>query len=227
MVHFPGLAHPRLCIQRGVVRFYRTGLPHSEIPGSKLVCSSPRLIAACHVLLRLLAPRHPPYALSSLTIKFTQSTPWVNYGASVRAHVRAPGTCCFVPDSVVKEPPIVFDRGPEARSSGADLLFSRLPQPETKNPASSRVVPPRTATGRSPNSTAFQEVSVVRISGSFLQPIIIAKSWSNASIFLIGLRLGSPPGNRQRELGSAFSTILFLVVGKITSWQVGAWHGIR
>ena len=46
----------------------RRGLPHSEIPGSKLVCSSPRLIAAYCVLHRLLAPRHSPYALSSLTI---------------------------------------------------------------------------------------------------------------------------------------------------------------
>ena len=45
----------------------RKGLPHSEIPGSKDVCSSPRLIAAGHVLHRLSVPRHPPYALSSLT----------------------------------------------------------------------------------------------------------------------------------------------------------------
>src|SRR5689334_20708867 len=43
--------------------------PHSEIPGSKLVCSSPGLIAAYRVLHRLLAPRHSPYALSSLTIR--------------------------------------------------------------------------------------------------------------------------------------------------------------
>ena len=42
--------------------------PHSEIPGSKLVCSSPGLIAAYHVLHRLLTPRHPPYALSNLTL---------------------------------------------------------------------------------------------------------------------------------------------------------------
>ena len=47
----------------------RGGLPHSDIPGSKLVCSSPGLFAACHVLHRLLAPRHSPYTLSSLTIK--------------------------------------------------------------------------------------------------------------------------------------------------------------
>src|ERR671931_1192582 len=44
------------------------GFPHSEIPGSKLVCSSPGLFAAYHVLHRLPSPRHPPYALSSLII---------------------------------------------------------------------------------------------------------------------------------------------------------------
>jgi hypothetical protein len=72
MVHFPGLARTRLYIQRAVSRVHRDGFPHSEIPGSKPACGSPGLIAACHVLLRLLAPRHPPYALCSLTIKLTQ-----------------------------------------------------------------------------------------------------------------------------------------------------------
>ena len=39
------------------------------------ICSSPQLFAAYHVLLRLLVPRHSPYALSSLTfvIFITQS----------------------------------------------------------------------------------------------------------------------------------------------------------
>ncbi len=45
-----------------------SGFPHSEIPGSKLTYSSPRHIGVRPVLLRLLAPRHPPCALSSLTI---------------------------------------------------------------------------------------------------------------------------------------------------------------
>src|SRR3546814_4123337 len=44
----------------------RGGLPHSEIPGSKLVRSSPRLFAAYHVLHRLLVPRQPPNALQRL-----------------------------------------------------------------------------------------------------------------------------------------------------------------
>src|SRR6266850_1117809 len=49
------------------------GLPHSEIFGSKPVCGSPKLIAAYHVLHRRPAPRHPPYALSSLTTTSTLS----------------------------------------------------------------------------------------------------------------------------------------------------------
>ena len=72
MVHFPELAHTSLCIQPAVAGVHPAGFPHSEIPGSKPACGSPRLIAACHVLHRLLAPRHPPYALSSLIIKPNQ-----------------------------------------------------------------------------------------------------------------------------------------------------------
>ena len=68
MVHFPGLARTRLCIQRAVPDFQSGGFPHSEIPGSKAVSACPGLIAGNHVLHRRLAPRHPPYALSSLTI---------------------------------------------------------------------------------------------------------------------------------------------------------------
>ena len=72
MVHFPALAHTDLCIQSAVTGVHPVGFPHSDIPGSKPACGSPRLIAACHVLHRLLAPRHPLYALSSLIIKLTQ-----------------------------------------------------------------------------------------------------------------------------------------------------------
>ena len=54
-------------IQRALTGSSPAGLPHSEIPGSMDICSSPRLIAACHVLHRLLMPRHSPCALFSLT----------------------------------------------------------------------------------------------------------------------------------------------------------------
>ena len=43
------------------------GFPHSEIHGSRDICSSPWLFAAYHVFLRLLVPRHPPCALIRLT----------------------------------------------------------------------------------------------------------------------------------------------------------------
>jgi hypothetical protein len=48
------------------------GFPHSDISGSTLARNSPKQFAACHVLRRLLAPRHPPHALSSLTYTFTR-----------------------------------------------------------------------------------------------------------------------------------------------------------
>ena len=41
--------------------------PHSDIHGLLNICFSPWLFAAYHVFLRLLVPRHSPYALSSLT----------------------------------------------------------------------------------------------------------------------------------------------------------------
>ena len=50
-----------------MIRVLRTGFPHSDICGSKIICISPQLFAAYHVFLRLLVPRHPPCALSSLT----------------------------------------------------------------------------------------------------------------------------------------------------------------
>ena len=43
------------------------GFPHSDISGSSDICSSPKLFAAYHVFHRLLVPRHPPCALSSIT----------------------------------------------------------------------------------------------------------------------------------------------------------------
>ena len=44
------------------------GFPHSEIAGSKGASASPALIAACHVLHRLSAPRHPSEALQRLIV---------------------------------------------------------------------------------------------------------------------------------------------------------------
>ena len=59
--------HVYLCIQYTLHRVCLCGFPHSEICGSMDMCSSPQLFAACHVLLRLPVPRHPPDALIRLT----------------------------------------------------------------------------------------------------------------------------------------------------------------
>ena len=45
-------------------------LSHSEIRGSKVICTYPRLVAAYHVLHRLWEPRHPPCALSYFLARF-------------------------------------------------------------------------------------------------------------------------------------------------------------
>src|ERR1700689_5195191 len=51
--------------------FAVVGFPIRKSPDITPVCGSPELIAACHVLHRLFLPRHPPCALSSLTIELT------------------------------------------------------------------------------------------------------------------------------------------------------------
>ena len=74
MFQFSGSTFIKLCIHLMITSFALVGFPHSEICGSKPICGSPQLIAACHVLLRLLMPRHSPYALYSLTFD-----PFSNY----------------------------------------------------------------------------------------------------------------------------------------------------
>ena len=63
MFHFPE------CRPKRSIEFNRRynpmkdyGFPHSEISGSRNVDFSPELIAVCHVLHRLMMPRHPSYA---------------------------------------------------------------------------------------------------------------------------------------------------------------------
>ena len=61
---FPSMAY---VLGHGCMRIAACGFPHSDICGSKDMCSSPQLFAAYHVLLRLPVPRHPPDALVNLT----------------------------------------------------------------------------------------------------------------------------------------------------------------
>ena len=55
---------PHVRLPCGMAGLQPAGLPHSEISGSRVICTSPKLIAAYHVLHRLREPRHPPSALA-------------------------------------------------------------------------------------------------------------------------------------------------------------------
>ena len=75
-----------LWIHHTVTGVCPAGFPHSEIDGSKDICSSPSLIAAYHVFHRLLVPRHPPCALVRLT---KTNAPFIIIG-SFAAHTLSP-----------------------------------------------------------------------------------------------------------------------------------------
>ena len=64
-VSVPRVPLHKLWIHSWVAEVCSAGFPHSEISGSKDICSSPKLFAAYHVLHRLSVPRHPPCALNA------------------------------------------------------------------------------------------------------------------------------------------------------------------
>ena len=73
MFHFPEWASDAYEFSVRYHGILHDELPHSGIPGSRPAGGSPRLIAACYALHRLLMPGHPPYTLGSLT-KFAPDT---------------------------------------------------------------------------------------------------------------------------------------------------------
>src|SRR5215210_7240844 len=69
MFHFPTFPPTVLCVQTEVAGHYSgffRGFPIRRSPDRSSFTSSPGLIAGYNVLHRLLVPRHPPIALSSL-----------------------------------------------------------------------------------------------------------------------------------------------------------------
>ena len=77
MFQFTGLLSYTYVFNIRYLRITVGEFPHSDISGSKLTYSSPKHFVVCHVLLQLLVPRHPPYALTNLiTICFLI---WLRY----------------------------------------------------------------------------------------------------------------------------------------------------
>ena len=67
-VSVPRVRLRALCIQTRMTCLHRPGFPIRTPPDQSLFASSPRTIAGYDVLHRLLPPRHPPFALTRLTI---------------------------------------------------------------------------------------------------------------------------------------------------------------
>ena len=75
-----GVPFVNLCIQLTIHDSSPWWFPNSEICGSLDICSSPKLIAACHVLRRLLMPRHSLYAL--VRLNFCRYPFWISLFSS-------------------------------------------------------------------------------------------------------------------------------------------------
>ena len=118
------------------------GFPHSDIRGSQPACGSPRLLAACHVLPRLPAPRHPPCALTALD-QFPRLAPLLADPRSTRPASPAPAPkALYLPTitHIVKERHGTYGR-PWALQLGAPLSWRRA----------GRSRDPRTGRGRKLN----------------------------------------------------------------------------
>jgi hypothetical protein len=132
MFHFPSFAPSALWIRAEVPRlFAAVGFPIRTSPDQRLVGSSPELCAATHVLHRLSAPRHPPYALSSLLTSIS----------------RPPASRRFFKTR---------DQGPGPRSSRRALEVCDAPE---ERPALPRVPPPGLDTQLKLNSTLRMQLS--------------------------------------------------------------------
>ena len=114
--------NPALTIQR-----VEGGFPHSEILGSKLVRSSPRLIAAYHVLHRLSAPRHPPNALKALDRSHDRCPPVPQDGGPIRPLHEGTDDQKDLSSALAKD--VACLTHPAVRDQRSDHQMIRIPRP--------------------------------------------------------------------------------------------------
>ena len=125
-------------------------MPHSEIHGSKLIRSSPRLFAAYHVLHRLCMPRHPPIALKTLDRSHCQCPPGslptvlarkTSFSRSVRWPAVKPPIICRGLSVPGDEPPVAVE--PEQIFSSRCRQNRRMAHGRPEPSRTSGVAPPR------------------------------------------------------------------------------------
>ena len=97
----PGFLLMSYGFTHGYLSITLSEFPHSDICGSTDICSLPQLFAACHVLLRLPVPRHPPYALLCLAFscirasRASYGSPWLPYMALMYGLSLSKNFSCF------------------------------------------------------------------------------------------------------------------------------------
>ncbi len=101
----------------------RSGFPIRKSPDQSLLSGSPGLFAASHVLRRLLAPRHPPCALSSLTMIATRHA--TSFRCRCRNRLGELPRACSLTDLPVQ---IVKDRRSESRRTHGSWISVRPPE---------------------------------------------------------------------------------------------------
>jgi hypothetical protein len=121
MFQFPRFAS-RL---NGTTGFTPARFPHSGTPGSTPACSSPRLFAACHALLRPPVPRHPLHALFArnplyyeLDPQTPETRPQVKTSTLAHTRLHSPNSPfnCQTATAGHRRHTMGTDRGAEARS---------------------------------------------------------------------------------------------------------------
>ena len=120
MFHFPTFPPTALCVQAEVAGHYSgffRGFPIRRSPDRSSFTSSPGLIAGYNVLHRLLVPRHPPTALSSLLLLQRCSRPLCS-----SQHTGGTGPTPQAPDSGPLEGQLLNATEPSGLNSVLGLL---------------------------------------------------------------------------------------------------------
>lgn len=113
MCQFPGFARTGLCIQPAVTPSpcgVTPGFPIRKSPDQCSFDSSPELIAAYHVLLRLSTPRHPPCTLSNLIAQMTDSRRIRHLANQGTFGANDTPSCRFLRDAVTSRKPRTLKR---------------------------------------------------------------------------------------------------------------------
>src|SRR3954464_13326406 len=117
------------------------GFPIRESADQRLFSASPRLIAAVHALLRLQMPRHPPSALTILTVIRVRSKPDSMNRAEARLGDTRSACCAVFKDREEGEPPPSRPAPSRSRPTGRRRSLKTRQHARARKRAPRQVVP--------------------------------------------------------------------------------------